>query len=114
MYVFICVDARKYIEASLEARTDYENRKKAGTLVKTANKDEPSVFGEYALYGLDVMHFQHIALYKKDQVWARYFVNYFRIYLEYEFGCRFQPMVTLDFISRVGFQRQMSHGSRYT
>ncbi len=103
--IFYCVVAR----ANLDAAKGAEKRK--ATTQKRPSSQHPELFGMYILPLLDVQHAVSLHLYGLNKaVWARFFVNYFRIFLEKEFSCRIAPMVTLNLLSRKDFNRLNDRG----
>ena len=99
--VFFCTVARANIVAS-------ESIVKK---VKTPSSQNPDLFGPYLMPMMDIHHFIHERLYKNDKlVWARYFINYFRIFIEKEYAGRISPMITLNILSRIDFIRMCDKG----
>jgi hypothetical protein len=104
--MFYCVVARANIAAV--------QRRAKGTLVKKASSQLPELFGPYLMPTLEVQHAVCLRLYNLNrQVWACFFVNYFRIFIEERFGCRIAPMVTLNILSRRDFNRLTGKGLQH-
>ena len=104
--MFYCVVARANIAAA--------QRVKEKKLAKKADSQRPDLFGPYLMTALDVQHAVCLRLYSENKpVWAGFFVNYFRIFIEKRFGCRIAPMVTLNILSRKDFNRLTGKGFQH-
>ena len=107
MQMYIATFARAYISASERAAKRPKKLK--------ATKDTPVIFGRPSKLALDVTDLVHLELYKQNkEVWARFYVTWFRQLVLLE-GSRLQPISSLNFISRAGFNELSSkyNGLRY-